>query len=215
MFTLDPEKIPSSGQFPRDISGTYAVSYTVQTRNAFLPGIAIRYTTSERRYIPFPDETLGFLYYKGPGPGYPDFSGSLRFRVISGSGSNSFEDGVDLRLPTGGIWQIHLYTALRTVRHTGFIDKLLEEGLVTPLVLDKLRAMPNILLRGTSQILYKLEDPFVAKLHFVESLVFMSEDGVESGQIMPMFFDPRQAIKGHPYKGMPSYQQPECQFQDK
>lgn len=214
MLTLNEKKLSSSEYFPRDISGTYDVSYTVQTRHTYLQGIAIRYITLGRRYVPFPENTRGFLYYKGPEPGNPDFSGSLRFRVISERGPKSFEEGVDLKLPTGGVWQIHLYTALRTVRHSGLVMKLMEEGLVTSSVVEKLRAMPPILLQGTSQILYNLEDPFVARLHTVESLVFMSDEGAESGQIMPLFFDPRKLIGRHPYIGMPLYQPPECQLQD-
>lgn len=209
MLTLNPNNLSSPDHFPRDISGTYDVSYTIRTRDTYLRGSAIRYTTVGRRYIPFPENTRGFLYFQKPRLGNPDFSGSLRFRVISEPGPNAFKDGVDLKLPAGGIWQIHLYTALRTVRHAGLVLKLLEEGLVTPRVVEKLRAMPPILLQGTSQILYHLEDPFVARLHAVESLVFMSDEGAESGQIMPLFFDPRKVIARHPYKGMPSYKLPE------
>lgn len=214
MLTLNPEKLSLSENYPRDISGTYDVSYTVRTRSTYLRGISIRYTTLGRRYIPFPQNTRGFLYYQAPTPGYPDFSGSLRFRLIPESGPQSFEDGEDLKLPSGIVWQIYLYTALKTVRHAGLIFKLLEEGLVTPSVVEKLRLMPPILLRGASQILYKLEDPFIARLHCKESLVVMSEKGIDSGQIMPMFSDPRKVYNRHPYKGMPSYQPPECQLQD-
>ena len=203
-------------QYPRDISGTNNIFYTVKTRNKFIKGVVIRYTTEDRQYIPFPDNTRGFLYYNGPRLGDSDFSGSLRFRVISGSGPNSFEDGVDLRLPTGGIWQIHLYSAFRSSRHAVLAYKLLEEGLVTPSIAERLRVLPPILLRGTSQILYKLEDPFVARLHSLESLVFMSEYGALSGQLIPLFFDSRNFVHMHPYKGMPSYHPPpKCQLQEK
>jgi hypothetical protein len=198
---LDPEKLSSSQHSPRNVSGSNDVSYTVLIDHTPLRGTAIRYTTSGRRYLPFPDNTRGFLYYQCPRPGNPDFSGSLRFRVISEEGLNSFASGVDLKLPTGSTWQIHLYTALRTVRYTGFVSKLLEEGLITSSAVEKLRAMPSILLHATSQILYNLEDPFVAKLQSVESLVIMSAKGAESGQIMPLFSDPR--IAKHPYEGMP------------
>ena len=214
MLTLDPKKLSTSDYFPRDISGNFDTSYTVRIRNTYLQGIAVRYATVDRRYIPFPKNTRGFLYYQDPIPGNPDFSGSLRFRVISELGPKSFENGVDLQLPTGGVWQIHLYTALKTLRHAGLIFKLLEEGLVTPSIVEKLRAMPPLLLRGTSQILYNLEDPFVAKLNSVMSLTFMSDDGAESGQIMPLFEDSRLAINKHPYEGMPSYQSLECWLQD-
>jgi hypothetical protein len=209
LLTLNPKELSSAHHFPRDISGNHDVSYTIQTRNTFLRGIAIRYTTFDRRYIPFPDNTRGSLYYKEPSPGNPEFSGSLRFRVIS-SPSNSFKDGEDLKLPTGGLWQIHLYAALRTVRHAGLVFKLLDEGLVTSSVVDKLRSMPPVLLQNASQILYNLEDPFVAKIHTVKSLVCMSDRGIQSGQIMPLFLDPRKHINRHPYTGMSSYQPPEC-----
>jgi hypothetical protein len=204
--------IESSLQFPRDISGHTEISYTVQTHDKFIGGVTIRYTTKDRRYIPFPDNTCGFLYYKGPSPGYPDLSGSLRFRVISGS--NSFEDGVDLTLPTGRVWQIHLYSVLRAVRHAGFVTKLLEEKLITNSVVKKLRLLPPFLLQSSSQILYKLEDPFVSRLDMTERLFVMSEDGAGSGPITPLFRDSRPAIRRYPYKGMPSYQRPECQLQD-
>lgn len=211
---MDPDKLSSRENFPRDISGIYDISYTVHTRNTYLQGVAIRYTTQNRRYIPFPENTCGFLYYQKPMPGNPDFSGSLRFRVVSEAGPKAFEDGVDLKLPGGGTWQIHLYSATRTIRHAGLVLKLLEEGLITPSITEKLRAMPNILLQCESQILYHLEDPFVTRLHTPESLVFMSDKGVESGQIMPVFYDPRKDICVHPYRGMPpSYQPPECQLQ--
>lgn len=184
------------------------VSYSVQTRSVVVPGVTIRYTTQQRQYIPFPDNTRGFLYYKGPKPGHPDIAGSLRFRVISGQSSNCFANGVDLSLPTGGIWEIHLYGVVRIERNAGLLLKLLEENLVSPSAIEKLRSLPPALLHGTGQILYKLEDPFVARLHSVESLIFMTRESIEMGQIMPMFFDPRRNIKTHPYEGMPST---ECQ----
>lgn len=202
MLTLDPQNISSSSQAPYDISRLLNASYCFHTRDSFLSGIGIRYTTQQRLYIPFPDNTRGFLYYKSPKPGRPDIAGSLRFRVISRPGSDCFANGVDLNLPTGGVWEIHLYTLVRTERHAGLLLKLLDENLVSPSVVKKLQNLPYVLLRGTGQILYKLEDPFVAKLHGVESLVCMTQEGVEVGQIMPTFFDARRDIKMHPYEGM-------------
>lgn len=204
MLTLDPEKISSSGQIPCEISRLSHVSYSVQTGGASIPGVAIQYTTQQRLYIPFPDNTRGFLYYKGPKPGHPDIAGSLRFRVITRPGSESFANGVDLSLPSGGVWEIHLYAVVRIERHAGLLLKLLEEGLVSPSVVTKLRNLPSTLLRSTGQILYKLEDPFVVRVHAVESLVCMTQENLGVGQIMPMFFDPRKVIKMHPYEGMPS-----------
>ena len=214
MVTLDPEKLSSLNYFPRDISSTQEVSYTVGTRHTFLRGVSIRYTTLGRRYLPFPNNTRGFLYYQSPKPGNPDFSGSLRFRVVSEQGPNSFAQGVDLKLPSGNPWQIHLYTAVTTLRHAGLVFKLLEDGLITSSVVEKIRALPPMVLQATSQFLYHLEDPFVARLHNVESLVFMSNEGAEAGAIMPLFFDPRKQVNKHPYEGMPSYQPPECQLLD-
>jgi len=210
LHTLDPEKISSSGQAPRNVSQLSHVSYSFLTRDAFLRGASIRYATQQRLYIPFPDNTRGFLYYKGPKPGYPDIAGSLRFRVVSGPNSNSFANGVDLKLPTGGIWQIHIYTVVRTERYATLLLKLLDEGLVSLSAVEKLRSLPPALLRGTGQILYKLEDPFVIRLHCVESLVCMTHESVEVGQIMPMFLDTRQNIKMHPYEGMSSYRPSDC-----
>lgn len=198
---MDPEKIPSSGQVPRDISQLAHVSYSIPRQDTFLRGTSIRYSTKHRLYIPFPDNTRGFLYYKSPKQGYPDIAGSLRFRVVSGPHS-SFANGVDLKLPTGGVWQIHIYTVVRAERHAGLLIKLLEEGLVSPSVVEKIRSLPPALLQSQGQILYKLEDPFVARLHCVESLVCMTQESVKTGPIMPIFIDARQHIKMHPYEGM-------------
>jgi hypothetical protein len=195
-------------QHPRDISRIMEASYTVKTRRGFLRGAAIRYTTDERRYIPFPDKTRGFLYYKSPDPGNPDFSGTLRFRVIS-DGSNSFADGVDLKLPSGLTWEMHLYSSFRTARHAGLVEKLVEEELVSPSVVEKLHGLPTLLLHRSCQILYRLEDPFVSNLHGTASLVVMTQDGVASGPVLSTFHDPRKAINVFPYRGMPSYQPPE------
>lgn len=214
MLTLDPEKLSSPDYIPRDISLIQEVSYTVGTRHTLLRGVAIRYTTVDRRYLPFPKDTLGFLYYQRPIPGNSDFSGSLRFRVIAKQGPNSFAQGIDLKLPSGNPWQIHIYTAVRTLRLAGLVFKLLEEGLITSSTVEKLRAMPSLLLQAGSQILYKLEDPFIARLHTIESLVFMSNEGAEAGVIMAMFMDTRKEVNKHPYEGMPSYQPPKCQLQD-
>jgi hypothetical protein len=155
--------------------------------------------------MPFPDNTCGFLYYKRPKPEHPDIAGSLRFRVVSGSNSDSFANGVDLRLPTGGIWQIHMYTVVRTERHAGFLPKLLEEGLVSPSAVDKIWRLPHALLRSSNQVLYNLEDPFVSRLHFVDSLVCMTQETIRAAQIMPIFLDTRRNMKIHPYEGMSSY----------
>ena len=201
---MDPEKISSRNQVPWEISDLSHAFYALQTRDTVLSGVRIQYTTHRRQNVPFPDNTRGFLYYKGPKPGHPDIAGSLRFRVVSGSGSDCFANGVDLKLPTGGIWEMHLYTVVRTERHAGLLLKLLEEGLVSPLAIEKLKNLPYTLLRSTGQILYRLGDPFVARLHCVESLVCMTQESVEVGQIMPMFFDKRKDIAMHPYEGMSS-----------
>ncbi|KAF8815720.1 hypothetical protein BYT27DRAFT_7079221 [Phlegmacium glaucopus] len=176
-------------------------SCRLQTRGSSPPKLYIRYTTHHRQFTPFPDDTRGFLYYKGPKPGHPDIAGSLRFRIISGSGPDCFSNGVDLRLPTGGVWEIHLYTIVRVERYVGLLLKLLEEGLVSDSAVKKLQKLPHTLLHGMQQILYKLEDPFVARLHGVESLVCMTQENVGVGQIMPLFFDARRSIKMHPYEG--------------
>jgi hypothetical protein len=194
--------IKSLGQYPRNISGTIFASYIARTNGKF-NRVAFRYTTEKRRYIPFPHNTYGFLYYKGPEPGYPDFSGSFRFRTISMSFASSFADGADLRLPSGGVWQILLYTAIRSGAHYELVTKLLEEGLVTDSTVEKARALPHIRLRHATQILYKLEDPFYAELHRVNRIAAISEDGAKCCQIMDMFHDRRRQLQKHPYTGMP------------
>lgn len=203
MLTLDPKNLSASGHWPREISRKFDVSYTIQTRSSFVPGMTIRYTTENRRYIPFPDKTRGFLYYHAPDPGNPDFSGSLRFRVISESGSNSFKNGVDLKLPSGAVWEVYLYAALQTVRHGALVIKLVEEGLVSPSVIEKLRKLPPVLLHASSQIIYNLDDPFIARLHSTESLVVMTQDYIGCGQLMPCFLDSRRSVYKYPFNGMP------------
>ena len=202
------------GQHPRNVSGFHWASYSVRTNGKFNGGVAVRYTTENRRYLPFPPNTYGYLYYKGPKPGYPDFSGSLRFRVVPMSDPYSFAAGKDLRLPTGSVWQILLYSAVRSVKQAELVTKLLEEGLVTDSAVEKARGLPNIRLRSASRILYKLEDPFCAELQQVNRIVVMSEDDAQCGQMTNVFKDLRGYVNKHPYTGMPSYQPPECQLQD-
>lgn len=160
--------------------------------------------TGGRQYLPFPDNACGFFYYKGPKPGHPDISGSFRFRIISELGSDCFANGVDLTTPIGGTWEIHLHSVVHVEERSPLVAKLLEEGLVSPSAVETLRNLPPALLHAGGQILYKLDDPFVARVHGVDTLICMSQEGFEVGQIMPMFFDSRKIFKKHPYEGIRS-----------
>ena len=201
MRTLDPEKISSSRQAPSSIAGLSHVSYCVRTQDySLLPPVSIRYTTKQRQYIPFPDNAVGFLYYKVPKPGYPDIAGSFRFRIVSGLGPDCFANGVDLNLPIGGVWEMHLYSAVQMEERSPLVTKLLEEGLVSPSVINNLYNLPPAMLRAGGQILYKLDDPFVARLDSVDTLICMSQESLEVGQIMPLFFD--SVLRKHPYEGI-------------
>jgi hypothetical protein len=110
-----------------------------------LPAFNGRYHGDQR----FPEGTRGFLYYSEPKAGIPPAAGELRFRVIPGNTPASFAQGHDLQLKTGLPWCISLMAIVensnvRKGQHYESIRRLLlDDGFVTPALLEKCAAMRN------------------------------------------------------------------------
>ncbi|KAF8910491.1 hypothetical protein CPB84DRAFT_1222175 [Gymnopilus junonius] len=140
---LDPRKMQSSGQDVYDLSGMLGPTFHIPSRQesnppgnptlpdgGTLPGISvciIRYhgiLRSDDRI--FPPGTVGSLYYHRPSR--EAVAGSIRFRLMSDV--SQFDDGKDLMLPTGKVWQILLYRLVNRAGWKPLLQKLEDENLV-------------------------------------------------------------------------------------
>ncbi|TFK45342.1 hypothetical protein OE88DRAFT_1669364 [Heliocybe sulcata] len=87
------------------------------------------------RYIPFPPDSHGFLYWHLD-PDAPPVSGQVRFRNSAPSDPATFPSGRDLQLPDGRIWNISLFDIARVSKYSGLRAHLLSENVVTKDMLD-------------------------------------------------------------------------------
>lgn len=122
----------------------------------------MRYTLHAGSQLPFPPNTGGFLYFHRPPPGAPDLAGDIRFRVTNDPDPASFAAGHDLQL-YGVPWTKALAPWAGAVR--GFESMLLDDGLIMPKQLDRLRMLTKG--AGRAQIrgaIYAYKQPFTIDL---------------------------------------------------
>ena len=106
------------------------------------PGCQPSYHGSYYNRDRFPEGTRGFIYYRPPNPGTPSVAGNLRFRLTPGNNPASFIQGSDLRMPNGLPWGIPLLLiAVKYQSHNFIRQQLIDDGLVTPTLLETSKAM--------------------------------------------------------------------------
>ncbi|KAF8143427.1 hypothetical protein K438DRAFT_1783727 [Mycena galopus ATCC 62051] len=82
------------------------------------------------RSIPFPPQSIGFLFYYRD-PDAAPLEGSIRFRVVPQNTPTTFHDGHDLLLPSGRPWQITLPQIACRAQYARIRAQLLQEKLAT------------------------------------------------------------------------------------
>jgi hypothetical protein len=92
------------------------------------------------KFVNFPPETAGFLYYHDVHPAHPVL-GEVRFRVTGSRDPSSFSSGSDLVGIRGNPWRILLATIARSKNYGGFARLLQQEGLVDVDILQNLAQM--------------------------------------------------------------------------
>ncbi|KAF6753222.1 hypothetical protein DFP72DRAFT_1069601 [Ephemerocybe angulata] len=128
----------------------------------------------ERRHIPFPPGSVGFLYLHRRPNSHPA-AGEIRFRVVdvfkidSSTPTELFKGGSDLLAYEGyQPWRIHMLQTYWSNVYEPFRKSIVRQGLLTEdeetetsLLLSK---VPMKRLRGNSIILERVTDPFVLSL---------------------------------------------------
>ncbi|TBU39646.1 hypothetical protein BD309DRAFT_1003603 [Dichomitus squalens] len=139
--TLDPTKLTPSDYV--DFSMHHQPSITIVTRPSKpndasdpLPqGLITTVSGRVFRGRMFPPNTAGFLYYHTP-PYSPPLAGEVRFRITPSPDPASFSEGSDLLMEYGVPWKIPLLYMTGMKSYTGLHRLLLQDGLVTPQLLD-------------------------------------------------------------------------------
>lgn len=85
-----------------------------------------------KKQLPFPRDTIGFFYFRYD-PGKHVAVGDIRFRVINPDKTldiqRQFEQGHDLVVRPGHLWQIHLLDICRTTSNAPLRSMLRSQGL--------------------------------------------------------------------------------------
>ncbi|TBU22218.1 hypothetical protein BD311DRAFT_770818 [Dichomitus squalens] len=143
VYTLDPTKLTPSDYVDFSTLGQPYVTLVTQTSNlenasnALLERLSATINARGFRDGRFPPNTAGFLYYHTP-PYSPPLAGEVRFRITPSPDPSSFSEGSDLLMEHGVSWRIPLLSTAETgvKRYTGLHALLLQDGLVTPQLLD-------------------------------------------------------------------------------
>ncbi|KAK0236745.1 hypothetical protein EDD85DRAFT_952688 [Armillaria nabsnona] len=138
-----------------------------------------------KSYISFPDKTTGFLYYWTHSD-LPATAGQIRLRLTSTNDPSLFESGSDLHKPDGTPWAIPLARLLRDGSGSGYIQMLLNDGLVSKeLIRSKyFRLYEKLRFRATSVLIESFDDVF--PLSFPRSALSISaasSDGAAQVQL--------------------------------
>ncbi|KAJ6533808.1 hypothetical protein DFH09DRAFT_1325656 [Mycena vulgaris] len=108
--------------------------------------------------LPFPPHARGYLYYFQPPPGRSPLGGGLRLRVNSDDSLGS-----DLLLPNGLPWQIGLPQIVKHQHCAGALYKLLEEGLLTPPIVEQCHQLFSSA-HLPRDLIFDLDQPFPLSL---------------------------------------------------
>lgn len=128
--TLDPDRLQASDAFILTNGlNTLPISFGNGSTETPLPAFS--------RHHPYrhPMNSFAFLYYHKP-TGLPDTAGEIRIRLTPSPNPATFDQGHDLRRPSGGLWTIPL---LKLVSHAEFdllCQQLVHDRLVTPTLLS-------------------------------------------------------------------------------
>ena len=151
--TLDPTKLT-----PRDHIN---LSQLAWPNVVFAPSSPIPANVSGRPIVQikatsllsdgFPPNTTGFLYYHVP-PYSSPLAGEVRFRITPSSDPASFAAGSDLLMENGMPWRILLLNVAGGIIFKGLLALLLQDGLVTPQVLNAATSAKAIMKQGEDHI---------------------------------------------------------------
>ncbi|TBU22075.1 hypothetical protein BD311DRAFT_733500 [Dichomitus squalens] len=138
--TLDPTKLTPSDYVDFSARIHPSVIFVTQSSdpddpsNTLLERTGADVTPTGFRDRRFPPNTAGFLYYHIP-PYSPPLAGELRFRITPSPDPANFSEGSDLLMEHGVRWTRPLiYMADKG--YTGVLRLLLQDGLVTPQLLN-------------------------------------------------------------------------------
>ena len=151
--TLDPTKLT-----PRDHIN---LSHLIRANVVFVPSTPTPGNVSGPRGFVirathllndgFPPNTTGFLYYHVP-PYSSPLAGEVRFRITPSSDPDSFATGSDLLMENGVPWRIPLLYVAGRDAFNDLHALLLQDGLVTPQVLDSVMSVEAIMKKGEDHI---------------------------------------------------------------
>lgn len=152
--------------------------------------VRLYYFNKENTNSPFPENTNGYLYYRTPSQDRPRLSGSFRFRVLPSTSDSpeDFGEGTDLLRPDGRPWELSLYNAVQSPGFAPLIQKILNEKLLEPDLIDAVAKLPQISLKRNSDgVLYTLSDPFTLSVGKTKLMTLITEDRLENFRIRPLY----------------------------
>lgn len=101
--------------------------------------------------------SYGFLYYYKL-PKLPDTAGEIRIRLTSSPDASTFNQGHDLKNPSGNVWNISLLRLASDAQLDPLCQKLVQDRLVTPSLIMHCK---NLMLAGNCKfVLHALSQPF-------------------------------------------------------
>ncbi|KAG6874128.1 hypothetical protein C0995_005544 [Termitomyces sp. Mi166 len=153
--TLQPRLLEPSDLL--DLSGCDRPYIQIDSQGG--ESVRLRYHKTCDDPIPFPLNTLGFLYYHHD-PTTPLSSGEIRFRITPRNDLTNFDEGQDLITPNYIPWSLSLFQ-LTNLGFAPLKDLLITEGLVEEALIQ---SMVGKNFRGHKRPLHYLEQPFVMKL---------------------------------------------------
>ncbi|KAK0445024.1 uncharacterized protein EV420DRAFT_1648541 [Desarmillaria tabescens] len=119
--TLNPKALTESDF--RDLSGRVSDGPLGYRFRYYWPG-------GRRTSLAFPNQTAGYYYYWTHSD-LPATAGQLRFRVTPTNDPSLFASGSDLLKPNGMPWVVPMCRLLGLPKAEGFLQKLLEDGLMS------------------------------------------------------------------------------------
>lgn len=174
--TLDPDRLQASDAFILTNGlNTLPISFGNGSTETPLPAFS--------RHHPYrhPMNSFAFLYYHKP-TGLPDTAGEIRIRLTPSPNPATFDQGHDLRRPSGGLWTIPL---LKLVSHAEFdllCQQLVHDRLVTPTLLSHCKKLMHHQLPisgiGLQRTLHSLWQPF--RINFSRSQIKVTLIGPNS-----------------------------------
>ncbi|RDB28289.1 hypothetical protein Hypma_001433 [Hypsizygus marmoreus] len=196
--TLHPSRIQSSDFI--DLSSHKMTR--IYNSTTMLPSIITYFGGPNNRFL-FPKICRGFFYYHRD-PRLPDVSGAVRFRLTPDANVSSFRTGTDLMLPDRPIpWCIQLLAIANSRRYDGYEKLLLQDGLVSPSLLQHCQKLGMRFGRLCHHMLFALDQPFLFDVNSSPTLSVLARDGIETTQLVftREFKALPQPRVCHPYAG--------------